>query len=92
MGGDFREWQPDVWFDRGFLQLVPGASLAAFLREVRPLTEELTAQVKNALFAGINLDNMLVCHPHARQVVLFGEEQGPIFGKRGPRRLPCPCW
>jgi hypothetical protein len=40
----------------------------------------------------LNLDTLLVCHPTARDVVLFWEEHGPAFGKRGPRELPCPTW
>jgi hypothetical protein len=40
----------------------------------------------------LDLDTVLVCHPKARDVVLFWEDHGPIFGKRGHRELPCPTW
>jgi hypothetical protein len=40
----------------------------------------------------LNLDTMLICHPRARETVLFWEEYGPVFGKRGHRELPCPRW
>jgi hypothetical protein len=36
----------------------------------------------------VNLDTMLVCHAHHREVVLFWEDHGPIYGKRGKRQLP----
>ncbi len=40
----------------------------------------------------INLDTMLVCHPKAREIVLFWEDHGPTLGKRGRRELPFPRW
>jgi hypothetical protein len=163
---DFREWQPDVWFDKGFLQWVPPPALKEFMRAIRPLSAELHGRVHKSLFAGIkqpfhyrhatgwmrpllragwalpatasvdqresymreklawspsdvvllvyhqpttyattwasflryfrkdyiNLDTMLVCHPRSREVVLFWEDDGPIFGKRGHRELPQPRW
>jgi hypothetical protein len=163
---DFREWRPDAWFDRGFLQGVPAPALKALLRAIRPLSADLHERVHESLFAGIkkpfhylqstgwmrrllrtgcalpeaasfdqrasymreklawapadvvllvyhqpdtyattwegflryfrddciNLDTMLVCHPGAREVVLFWEDHGPIFGKRGHRQLPQPRW
>jgi hypothetical protein len=162
----FREWQPEEWFDRGFLTLVPSSARKEFLRAVRPLSDASSTRLTEALFAGIkqpfhylrangwmaqlmrskdrspadasfdqcaammqsrlawpatdvvllvyhqptvfamrwesflyyfrqdwlNLDTMLVCHPKARESVLFWEDQGPFFGKRGHRELPCPFW
>ncbi|MBI2803958.1 MAG: hypothetical protein HYX68_03135 [Planctomycetes bacterium] len=38
-------------------------------------------------------ENMLVCNPLHRDVVLFWEGYcWPYFGKRGSRRLPCSTW
>jgi hypothetical protein len=42
--------------------------------------------------AWLNLDTVLVCHPKARDVILFWADHGPIFGKRGHRELPCTHW
>jgi hypothetical protein len=163
---DLREWQPDVWFDKGFLQWVPPHVVNEFMRVIRPLSAELHGLVHKSLFAGIkqpfhylhatgwmrsllragstmpatasvdqresymreklawsssdlvllvyhqpttyattwasflqyfrknyiNLDTMLVCHSRSREVVLFWEDDGPIFGKRGHRELPQPRW
>jgi hypothetical protein len=161
---DFREWKPDQWFDKGFLQLVPPPARKEFMRAVRPLSSTLHEQVHRALFAGIkqpfnyvgatgwmrrllregcdlpktasfderhdlmreklpwlpedlvllvyhqpttytttwgsflkyfredriDTDTLLVCHPRSRETILFWEDCGPIFGKRGHRHLPCP--
>ncbi|HZZ78313.1 MAG TPA: hypothetical protein VFE62_07330 [Gemmataceae bacterium] len=163
---DFREWQSDVWFDKGFLQRVPAHALKEFMRAIHPLSAELHGRVHKSLFAGIKepfhylrvngwmrsllraewtlpamasvdqrveymrektvwspsdvvflvyhqpttyattwasflryfrkdyfyLDTMLVCHPRSRDVVLFWEDDGPRFGKRGHRELPQPRW
>src|SRR5258708_5261031 len=50
---DFREWQPDVWFDKRFLQAVPPSALKELLRAIRPLSAELHERVHEWLFAGI---------------------------------------
>jgi hypothetical protein len=50
---DFREWHPDVWFDKSFLQLVPPPALNEFMRVIRPLSAELHGRVHKSLFAGI---------------------------------------
>ncbi len=53
MADDFREWQPDEWFDRGFLESVPASSRKEFLRAVRPLSADFSRRVTASLSAGI---------------------------------------
>ena len=38
------------------------------------------------------LDTMLVCHPKAREVALFWEDGGPIFGKHSAAPFASPGW
>lgn len=50
---DFRDWQPDEWFDQGFLQHVPASARKEVMGAVRPLSPSLHEQIRHALFAGI---------------------------------------
>jgi hypothetical protein len=50
---DFREWQPDVWFDRDFLFDVPAPARMGLFRAIRPLSADLHQRIRKSLFAGI---------------------------------------